>query len=77
MNIITGQVKEVFIPKTEDELNPENIGFNVLVSDKILKIIVPVDEETSAIYKDDYVNIIEHILQGKTYFDIEKVEDDE
>lgn len=77
MNIVVGQVKEVFIPDTEDELNPLNIGFKVLVSDKLLTIIVPVDLESSSILKNDFVNIIETTIDNKTFIDIEKVVNNE
>lgn len=77
MEILYGQVKEVFIPNGEDELNPKNIGFKVLVSNKLLTITVPVDLETASILKDDFVNIIQTRIDEKTFLDIEKADNHE
>lgn len=77
MEILCGQVKEVFIPNGEDELNPKNIGFKIFVSNKLLTITVPVDLETASILREDFVNIIETTIDGKTFLDIEKVDNHE
>lgn len=55
-----GIVKEVFIPKCEDELKLNKIGFKVYLYDeeKEIAIVQRQDEYNINIYKDDEVIII-------------------
>ena len=57
-----GIVREVFIPKCDDELCSELIGFKVYVYDldKEITITLKQDEYNVDIYKDDEVIIIKN-----------------
>ncbi|MBQ9024420.1 MAG: hypothetical protein IJ105_04285 [Bacilli bacterium] len=70
-----GIVKEVFIPNDIiDEMNLDKIGFKINIDGKIIEMIQDVDDYNSTILKNDKVNIIEKIIDGKKYIDIEKIE---
>lgn len=71
-------IEEVFIPKdVVDEINSDKIGFKINKDGKIIEIVQDVNEYNSTILKNDKVNIIEKIINGKKYIDIEKIEDGE
>lgn len=73
-----GIVKEVFIPKEEkDEINTNKIGFKLDIDDEIIDVIQEVNDYNSTILKNDKVELIETIIDGKKYTDIEKIEDGE
>ena len=70
-----GIVNEVFIPNDIiDEMNLDKIGFKINIDGKIIEMIQDVDDYNSTILKNDKVNIIEKIIDGKKYIDIEKIE---
>lgn len=73
-----GVVKEVFIPNEEkDEINTNRIGFKIDIDDEIIEVIQEVNDYNSTILKNDKVELIETIIDGKKYIDIEKIEDGE
>lgn len=57
-----GVVREIFIPKCDDELSSELIGFKVYVYDldKEITITLKQDEYNVDIYKDDEVIVIKN-----------------
>lgn len=57
-----GVVREIFIPKCDDELSSESIGFKVYVYDldKEITITLKQDEYNVDIYKDDEVIVIKN-----------------
>ena len=73
-----GVVKEVFIPNEEkDEINTNKIGFKIYIDDEIIEVIQEINDYNSTILKNDQVELIETIIDGKKYTDIEKIEDGE
>lgn len=70
-----GRVIEVFIPK-EDNLNDMNIGFKVLVDNKVLEIIEEQNESNINILKDDFVLITKQVISNKEFIDIELYDGD-
>ena len=73
-----GVVKEVFILEEEkDDMNPNKIGFKIDIDNEIIEVIQEVNDYNSTILKNDKVELIETIIDGKKYADIEKVEDGE
>ena len=68
MKKLIGKVIEVFI--LNNNINSNNIGFNILINNEILKIIEEQDEYNSSIYKNDLVIITE--IDKK--YEIEKYE---
>lgn len=77
MDTVIGKVVNVFLPDDENIINPQNIGFEVFVGGKNLKIVVPVDEETASILKNDNISIIRQVIDNKVFYSVEKVDKDE
>lgn len=53
MENIIGKVIEVFIPN--NNIYPKEIGFKILIKNKIIEIIEELDEYNSQIFKNDLV----------------------
>ncbi len=76
MEVKRGIVKEVYIPvkENEDIYSSNQIGFKVQVDDEIIKIEEEQNNYNIQILKDDKVNIIKQVINGKEFIDIEKVD---
>lgn len=70
MENIIGKVIEVFIPN--NNINSKEIGFKILINNKLIEIIEEQDEYNSNIYKNDLVIITK---TGNNY-DLEKFNGD-
>ena len=77
-----GKVIDIFIPQqlenesTLDVVNRMEIGFVVYTTNGIKKIIVEANCENCWIQKGDIVLIIEQVISGKYFVDIELYDDD-
>ena len=76
MEVKRGIIKEVYIPvkENEDIYSSNQIGFKVQVDDEIIKIEEEQNNYNIQILKDDKVNIIKQVINGKEFIDIEKVD---
>ena len=76
MEVKRGIVKEVYIPvkENEDIYSSNKIGFKVQVDDEIIKIEEEQNSYNVQVLKDDKVNIIKQVINGKEFIDIEKVD---
>ena len=76
MEVKRGIVKEVYIPvkENEDIYSSNKIGFKVQVDDEIIKIEEEQNSYNVQMLKDDKVNIIKQVINGKEFIDIEKVD---
>lgn len=78
-----GKVIEVFIPEQYknnsllDVMDRTNIGFKIMTDNGIKEIIVEDNELNAKIMKNDLVIIIEQIISGKNFVDIELYKGDE
>ncbi len=83
MTRTVGRVIDVFIPKQYkngnllDVMDRTNIGFKVIDSNGIKKVIVEGNEFNAKIMKNDLVTIIEQTISGIYFVDIELYEGEE
>ena len=70
MENIIGKVIEVFIPN--NNINSKEIGFKILINNKLIDIIEEQDEYNSNIYKNDLVII----TKTDNSYDLEKFNGD-
>ena len=75
---IYGKVIEVYIPlkNNEDVMTNNKIGFKVKVGQEVITIEQEQNEINSKIYKDDTVEIIKQVINGKEFIDIESIDCD-
>lgn len=52
-----GRIKEVFIPKSLNDINSNKIGFKIIIHNEIIEVIEEQDEYNANIFKDDLVII--------------------
>ena len=73
-----GKVIEVYIPlkNNEDVMTNNKIGFKVKVGQEVITIEQEQNEINSKIYKDDTVEIIKQVINGKKFIDIECIDGD-
>ena len=67
MKKLSGRVVEVFIP---DNMNQE-VGFRVETNEGIKEIIEEQDEYNAKILREDNVVVMEQVIDGKYFIDIE------
>lgn len=78
-----GKVIDVFIPQqsenenTLDVIDGMDIGFVIYTTKGIKKIVVEANEENAWISKGDLVLIIEQVISGKYFVDIELYDGDD
>lgn len=78
-----GRVMDISIPKQYkngnllDVMDRTNLEFKIMTKEGIEDIILEQNEVNSKILKDDVVVIIEQIISGKKFIDIELYDGDE
>ncbi len=79
MNTKKGIVKEVYIPTlpNQDVMYSNKIGFKIQTENEFIDIVEEQNEENSKILKNDKVTIIEQIIDGKKYININRFEDED
>ena len=79
MKQLVGKIIEVYIPedKTEsDIMYNTRIGFKVQTAEGLKIIELEQDNDNVKLYKEDTILITEQEISGKSFIDIERLEDE-
>lgn len=72
-----GRVTEIFIPENDSIDDIQTIGFKIQIGEKEISMIEEQNEQNIHIYKDDFVFVIQHTIDSKTFYDIELLKENE